>query len=218
MFSHRKETCPSEILASIVLKVQNPQIRDDEGRESDRIIKGEIEGGDEAINLEIVEDFRPWMLAKRRIRRVPITQSNQKTLDSLKKGKAKKRAQMNNKHRDFMEGVRQLKYSILDLEEDKVMEGDHTEEEMNKMKMESHIARVGSRTLLSGKGKRANVQIQNSSLIRPSHNLVEKINPSTVHVDKEGGEYQSTQIRKKDILRKGCSGGLGNQATTDDEH
>ena len=63
-----------------------------------------------------------------------------------------------------MEGVRQSKYSILDLEEDKVMEGDHTEEEMNKMQMESHIARWGNGTLLSGKGRRANVQIQNSSI------------------------------------------------------
>ena len=70
------------------------------------------------------------------------------------------------------------------------------------MQMESHIARGRSRTLSSGKGKRANVKIQNSSLIRPSHNPVEKINPSTVHVDKEGGEYQSAQIRKKHISRK----------------
>ena len=88
-----------------------------------------------------------------------------------------------------MEGVRQSKYSILDLEEDKVMEGGHTEEEMNKMQMESQIARGGSRTLSSGKRKRANVQIQNSSLIRPSHNPVKNINPPTMHVDKEGGEY-----------------------------
>ena len=43
---------------------------------------------------------------------------------------------MNNNHGDFMEGVRQLKYSILDFEENKVMEGDHTEEEMNEMQME----------------------------------------------------------------------------------
>ena len=61
--------------------MQEPQIRDDEGRESDIIITGEIEGGDEAINPEIMEDFGPWMLAKRRIRRIPITQSNQETLD-----------------------------------------------------------------------------------------------------------------------------------------
>ena len=72
---------------------------------------------------------------------------------------------MNNNHGDLMEGVRQSKYSILDLEEDKVMEGDHTEEERNEMQMESQIARGGSRTLPSGKGKRENVQIQNSSLI-----------------------------------------------------
>ena len=90
-----------------------------------------------------------------------------------------------------MEGVMQSKYTILDLEENKVMEGDHTEEERNKMQMESHIVRGGSRTLPNGKGKKANVQIQNSSLIRPSHNLVEKINPPTVHVDKECGEYHS---------------------------
>ena len=154
----------------------------------------------------IVEDFGPWMLAKRRIRRVPITQSNQETLDSLRKDKAKKRAQMNNNHKDFMEGVKQSKYFILDLEEDKVIEWDHTKEEMNKMQMESLIGRGGSRTLPSGKGKKENVQIQNSSLIRPSHNPVEKINPSTVHVDKEGGEYQSAQIRKKDILKKEYSG------------
>ena len=96
---------------------------------------------------------------------------------------------MNNKHRDFIEEVRPSKYSILDLEEEKVMEGDHTEEEMSKMQMGSHIARGGSRTLPSGKGKRANVQIQNSSLIRPSHNPVEKINPLIVHVDKESGDY-----------------------------
>ena len=57
------------------------------------------------------------------------------------------------------------------------------------MQMESHIAGGGSETLSSGKGKRANVQIQNSSLIRPSHNPVENINPPTVHVDKEGVEY-----------------------------
>ena len=117
------------------------------------------------------------MLAKRRIHRISITQSNRETLDSLRKGKTKKRAQMNNKHGDFMEGVRQSKYFILDMEEDKVMEGDHTEKERNKMQMESHIARGGSRTLLSGKGKRENVKIQNSSLIRSSHNPVEKINP-----------------------------------------
>ena len=129
------------------------------------------------------------MLAKRQIRRVPITQRNQEMLDSLRKGKAKKWAQMNNNHRDFMEGVKQSKYSILDLEEDKVMEGDHTKEEKNEMQIESQIARGGSRTLPSGKGKRANVQIQNSSLIRPSHNPVENINPPTVHVDKEGEEY-----------------------------
>ena len=67
------------------------------------------------------------MLAKRLIRRVPITQSNQETLDSLRKGKAKKRDQINNNHGDFMEGVWQSKYSILDLKEDKVMEEDHTE-------------------------------------------------------------------------------------------
>ena len=67
------------------------------------------------------------------------------------------------------------------------------------MQMESHIARGRSRTLPSRKGKRENVQIQNSSLIQPSHNPKEKINPQTVHVDKEGGEFQSAQIRKKDI-------------------
>ena len=127
------------------------------------------------------------MLTKRRIRKVPITQSNQETLDSLRKGKAKKRAQMNNNHEDFMKGVRQLKYSILDLEEDKVMEGDHTEEERNEMQIESQISRRGCQTLSSRKGKRANIQMQNSSLIWPSHNLVEKINPPTMHVDKEGG-------------------------------
>ena len=98
---------------------------------------------------------------------------------------------MNNKHKDFMEGVRQSKYSILDLKEDKVMEGNHTKEGRNEMQMESHIDRGGSRTLLRGKGKREKVKIQNSSLIRPSHNLVEKINPPIVHVDKEGGEYHS---------------------------
>ena len=69
------------------------------------------------------------------------------------------------------------------------MEGDHTEEERNEMQMESQIARGGSRTLPSGKGKRANVQIQNAYLIRLSHNSTEKINPPTVHVDKEGREY-----------------------------
>ena len=56
-----------------------------------------------------------------------------------------------------MEGVRQSKYSILDLEEDKVMEVDHTKEEMNEMQMEIQITRGGSRTLSSGKGNRANV-------------------------------------------------------------
>ena len=86
------------------------------------------------------------------------------------------------------------------------------------MQMESHIARGGSRTLPSEKGKRANVQIQNFSLIRPSHNPKEKINPQTVHVDKEGGEYQSAQIRKKDILGKEYSRGRRYQATGDDEH
>ena len=124
-----------------------------------------------------MEDFGPWILAKRRICKVPITQSNQETLDSLRKGKAKKQAHMSNNHEDFMERVRQSKYSILNFEEDKVMEGDHTEKERNEMKMESQIARGGSRTLLSRKGKRANVQIQNSSPIWPSHNPVEKINP-----------------------------------------
>ena len=143
MYSHTKETCPFEILATTVLIVQEQQIRDDEGRESDKIITSEIEGGDEAINLEKVEDSEPWMLAKRRIRRVPITKSNQETLDSSRKGNVKKRDQMNNNHEDFMEGARQLKYSILDSEEDKVMEGDHTKEERNKMQMESHIARGG---------------------------------------------------------------------------
>ena len=76
MYSHRKETCPSEILATTIPTVQEPQIRDDEDRESNRIITGENEGGDEAISPEIVEDFGPWMLAKRQIRRVPITQIN----------------------------------------------------------------------------------------------------------------------------------------------
>ena len=90
MYSHRKETFRSEFLATTVPTVQEPQIRDVEGRESDRIITGEIKGGDEAINSEIIEDFGPWMLAKRRFHRVPITQSNQETLDSLRKGKAKK--------------------------------------------------------------------------------------------------------------------------------
>ena len=70
------------------------------------IITSETERGDEAINLEIVEDFEPWMLAKRRVRRVPITQSNQEMMDSLRKGMEKQRAQMNNNHRDLMEGVR----------------------------------------------------------------------------------------------------------------
>ena len=50
MYSHRKETCPYEILATTVPTVQEPQIRDDEGKESDRIITCEIEGGNEAIN------------------------------------------------------------------------------------------------------------------------------------------------------------------------
>ena len=85
MYGHRKETCPSEILATTVPIMQEPLIRDDEGRESDRIITGEIEGGDEAINPEIVEDFGPWMLAKRRICRVLITENNQETLDSEKR-------------------------------------------------------------------------------------------------------------------------------------
>ena len=79
IYSHRKETCHFEILATIVPTVQESQIRDDEGRESDRIIISETEEGDEAINLEIVEDFGPWMLVKRRIRRVSITQSNQES-------------------------------------------------------------------------------------------------------------------------------------------
>ena len=158
------------------------------------------------------------MFSKRRFRRVLITQSNKEMLDSLRKGKANKRAQMNNNHGDFMEGVMKSKYLILDMEEDKVMEGDHTEEERNEMQMESHIDRGGSQTLSSGKGKRAKVQIENSSLIQPSHNPVNKINPPTVHVDKEGGEYESAQIRKKDISRKEYSGERENQATTDDEH
>ena len=135
-----------------------------------------------------------------------------------RQGKSKKRAQMNNNHGDFMEGVRQSKYSILDLEKDKLMEEDHTKKESNKMQMESHITRGGSGTPSSGKGKRANVQIQNSSLILSSHNPVKKINPPTVHVDKEGVEYQSAQIRKKDISREEYSGGRGNEATEDDEH
>ena len=157
------------------------------------------------------------MLAKRRIHKFPITQSNQETLDSLRKDKAKKQAQMNNNHEDFMEVVRQSKCSILDLEEDKDMEGDHTREERNEMQMESQIARGGSQALPSRIGKRSNVQIQISSLIRPSHNLVEDINPPTVHADKEGGEHQSDQTRKKDISRKEYSRGRRNQATTDNE-
>ena len=127
MYSNTLETYPSKILVTTVPTVQEPQIRDDEGRESDRVITSETEGRDEAINPEIVEDFGPWMLAKRRICRVLITQSNQETLDSWRKRKAKKRAQINNNHEDFMEGVWQSKYSILDLEENKVMEEDHTE-------------------------------------------------------------------------------------------
>ena len=144
MYSHRKETCPFEIMATTVLMVQELKIRDDEGRESERIITCKIKGGDEAINPEIVEDFGLWMLAKRRFCRIPITQSNQETLNLLRKCKAKKRAQKKNNPGDFMDGVRKSKYSILDLEEDNVMEGDHTEEERNKMQMESHIARGGS--------------------------------------------------------------------------
>ena len=98
------------------------------------------------------------------------------------------------------------------------MEGDYIEEEMNEMQMESQIARGGNRTLPSGKLKKANVQIQNSSLIRSSHNLIENINPPTMHVDKESGEYQRAQLRKKDISRKEYSGGRGNQAAANDEH
>ena len=111
-----------------------------------------------------------------------------------------------------------ISWKILDLEKDKDMEGDHTKEERNKMQMESHIAREGNRALPSKKGKRANVQIQNSSLIRPSHNSVEEINLPIVHADKEGREYQSAQIRNKDISRKEYSGGRGKQARADDEH
>ena len=106
MYGHRKKIFPSKILMITVPTLQEPSIRDDKGKESNRKITGETEGGDIEINQEIVEDFGPWMLAKRRIRRVPITQRNQETLDSLRKGKAKKRAQMNCNHRDFMEGVR----------------------------------------------------------------------------------------------------------------
>ena len=42
-----------------------------------------------------------------------------------------------------MEGVRQSKYSILDLEEDKVLERDHTKEERDEMKMESRSLEGG---------------------------------------------------------------------------
>ena len=45
-----------------VLTVQEPPIRDDEGRESDKKITDETKGGNKAINPEIVEDFGPWML------------------------------------------------------------------------------------------------------------------------------------------------------------
>ena len=48
---------------------------------------------------------------------------------------------------------------------------------MNEMQMESQIARGGSQTPPNKKGKRENVQIQNFSLIRPSHNPIEEINP-----------------------------------------
>ena len=82
-----------------------------------------------------------------------------------------------------------ISWKILDLEKDKDMKGDHTKEERNKMQMESQIAREGNRALPSKKGKRVNVQIQNSSLIRPSHNSVEEINPPIVHGYKEGREY-----------------------------
>ena len=77
MYSYRKETCPSEILATTILTVQEPQKMDDEGKESDRISIGETEQGDEANNPEIVEDSGPRMLAKRQIHKVPITQRNQ---------------------------------------------------------------------------------------------------------------------------------------------
>ena len=90
MYGHRKETYSSEILATTIPTVQEPPIRDDEGRRLDRIIIGKTEGRDETINAEIVEDFGPWMFAKRRICRVPITQSNQETMDSLRKDKTKK--------------------------------------------------------------------------------------------------------------------------------
>ena len=81
IYIHRMETYPFEILATTIPTMQEPQIRDDEGRELDRIITGETEGRDGAINPEIVEDFGPWMLAKRRICRVLITQSHQETLN-----------------------------------------------------------------------------------------------------------------------------------------
>ena len=54
MYSHVKETCHSEILATTIPTVQELQIRDDEGRESDRIITGDTKGGDEVINPSIV--------------------------------------------------------------------------------------------------------------------------------------------------------------------
>ena len=42
-----------------------------------------------------------------------------------------------------MEGVRQSKYSILDLEEDKLLERDHTKEERDEMQMEARSLEGG---------------------------------------------------------------------------
>ena len=76
MYGRMKETCHFEILMTTVLTMQEPPLSDDESRESDRKITNETEGGDEVINPEIVEDFEPWMLAKKQVYKVPITQSN----------------------------------------------------------------------------------------------------------------------------------------------
>ena len=59
-----------------------------------------------------------------------------------------------------MEGTRRSKFSVLDMEEEEVTEGDHKGEEREESLLASQSSNGRKYYMSSGKGKRANVQTQ----------------------------------------------------------
>ena len=157
MYGHRKDAYSQEI--GDTLLQQKPREKEHLGEGPERQVREDHGGGDDGIQPEVVEQFGPWMLAKRRTRRNSLNQDDKGVTKGRKVEQTDKQSASHVKPK--MVGT-QSKFSILNVEGEEEMVLDENENMEGEFFKNMRIDHTKKHYDLGMKGRRPNVQVQNN--------------------------------------------------------